>query len=51
MKRYESDTGVMSLRQHFEDLPDITDEDFKKQIEEFDKSMKAIEPKDDQNSV
>ncbi len=40
---YEADPSVLSIRQYFEDLPDITEEEFKQQIAAFDKFMKEME--------
>jgi len=40
---YEADPGVLSTRQYFEDLPDITEKKFKQQIADFDKFMKEME--------
>lgn len=40
LRYYDSDPGVKSLRDYFDELPDITEEEFKKQLDDFDKFMK-----------
>jgi hypothetical protein len=39
---YDSDPGVKSLREYFEGLPDITEDEFKKQLEDFDRFIKEM---------
>ena len=45
LKYYEFDPGVASFQQWFEEMPDITEEEFKRQLEDFDKFMKDMGPK------
>jgi hypothetical protein len=50
LKYFESDPGVNSLRQYFADLPDITEEEFRKQLDDFDAFMKEMEARNAQQS-
>ncbi len=45
LEHYEFDPGVVSIRQSFEEMQDITEEEFKRQLEDFDKFMKEMAPK------
>jgi hypothetical protein len=51
LQYFGTDPGVISLRQYFADLPDITEEEFKKQLEDFDTFMKEMEAKNAQRDV
>lgn len=46
LRYFESDPGVNSVREYFGNLPDITDEEFRKQLDDFDVFVREAEEKD-----